>query len=758
MPGHKQNIAYIRNMNEELNLVRDLAVILISAGIFSIICKALKQPSILGYIVAGFIISPNLGLFGISSMETVHQWSEIGIIFLMFGLGLEFSFKKLLSVGSQAVTIAGSKFLGMFIIGFTLGQTLGWSGMECVFLAGLLSMSSTAVIIKSYDDMGLKREPYAQMVFGDLVVEDMFAILMMVLLSTMAVSHRFAGGEMLFNLAKLAFFLILWFLVGIYLIPTVLKKAKKYINDEILLIVSIGLCFGMVTLANLAGFSSALGAFVIGSILAETVESEHIEKLVVPIKDLFGAIFFISVGMMISPSVIAQHWALILLITVVVLFCDTLFVGIGVILAGGGLKNACYAGLSLAMLGEFGFIIAGVGVNLGVMREFIYPVIIAVSVVTILVSPYMLRLAPALHRLLLAKLPEAWLSKVEKPVRNGRSSEEEKNVWKLMIKAYVTRLVLYSVPTIAVIISSRSYLSPLMGKLMPLLGTGLHNFLMIVLTLLLVSPFLYGLSVSSGNINRLSRRLLEEKESNMYPILAMILFRIILGVSFVTIIVESYMNLEGWAFVALIVAALLIFVVLKYFFSYYAGLEAKFLANFNEKEELQKKNAPVTTTIKRELGSYNVHIEQITLSADSSFAGKRLSDLPIRAESGANIIKVIRGSRSFTIPAGDFVFYPGDIISAVGTDAQLGALRNMVKDSEEIPSDTAASAEFKVRKVLLKSDSPFTGKRLDELRLRDRKAMIVSVLREKEFITNPAPDFVFEEGDVVWVAGEKAQP
>ena len=238
----------------------------------------------------------------------------------------------------------------------------------------------------------------------------------------------------------------------------------------------------------------------------------------------------------------------------------------------------------------------------------------------------------------------------------------------------------------------------------------------------------------------------------------MILFRIILGVSFVTVIVESYMNLEGWAFVALIVAALLIFVVLKYFFSYYAGLEAKFLANFNEKEELQKKNAPVTTTIKRELGSYNVHIEQITLSADSSFAGKRLSDLPIRAESGANIIKVIRGSRSFTIPAGDFVFYPGDIISAVGTDAQLGALRNMVKDSEEIPADAAASAEFKVRKVLLKADSPFTGKRLDELRLRDRKAMIVSVLRGKEFITNPAPDFVFEEGDVVWVAGEKAQP
>ena len=741
-------------MNEELNLVRDLAVILISAGVFSIVCKALKQPSILGYIVAGFIISPNLGIFGISSMETVHQWSEIGIIFLMFGLGLEFSFKKLLSVGSQAITIAGSKFLGLFIIGFTLATALGWTSMESIFLAGLLSMSSTAVIIKSYNDMGLKNEPYAQMVFGDLVVEDMFAILMMVLLSTLAVSHKFAGGEMLFNLGKLAFFLILWFLIGIYLIPSILKKTKKYINDEILLIVSIGLCFGMVTLANVAGFSSALGAFVIGSILAETVESEHIEKLVVPIKDLFGAIFFISVGMMISPSVIAAHWALILLISVAVLVFDTIFVGIGVVLAGGGLRNAAYAGLSLAMLGEFGFIIAGVGVNLGVMRDFIYPVIIAVSVITILVSPYMLKLAPALHKLLQEKLPASLLARIEKPVKAGRRSASEKSEWRLLIKTYVIRVVLYSVLIIAIMLLSKAYLAPLFIKLMPGLGVGAQNWILLVVTLLLMSPFLYGLSVATGSLNVPILQLLNEKQANAYPILALVLLRIFLGTAFILIVVESYLQLEGWSVVALILAIVLFFMVSKFFFSRYAGMESKFLANLNAKEELQRRNAPVTTSIHRELGAYDVHIEKVVLSADSSFVGRSLKEIPIRAESGANIIKVSRGSENITIPGGDFIFYPEDTLYAVGTSSQIDALRKMFNESVKKKSDAAAEGEFKVIQTVLKADSEYIGCALKDLKLRDSKSMVVSVMRGEEFITNPAPDFVFEEGDRLWIARE----
>ena len=639
-------------MNEELNLVRDLAVILISAGIFTIICRALKQPSILGYIVAGFIISPNLGLFGISSMETVHQWSEIGIIFLMFGLGLEFSFKKLLSVGSSAITIAGSKFAGVFIVGFTLGKALGWTGMEALFLAGLLSMSSTAVIIKSYNEMGLKNTPYAPMVFGDLIIEDMFAILLMVLLSTMAVSHRFAGGEMLFNLTKLAFFLILWFVIGIWLIPSVLKRARDYINDEILLIVSIGLCFGMVTLANLAGFSSALGAFVIGSILAETVESEHIERLVMPIKDLFGAIFFISVGMMISPSAIASHWLLILLICIVVLVCDTFFVGVGVLLSGGGLDNAVHAGLSLAMLGEFGFIIAGVGTSLGVMRDFIYPVIIAVSVLTILVSPYMLRLTSPLLGFLRKKLPPKLLERVDKPVRKTKSTDEERGEWRILLRTYITRVLLYTVIIIAIVICCKNFVSPFLGSIAPGMSEGWHNWTMVIFTLLVLTPFLYGLALPSSTVKNAINSILARKPANVFPIWALILLRLFLAMGFILIVVESYIALRGWSLVAMLVATIAFIVLSKSVLDKYGLFERKFIENLNEKERMRHKKA-------RE--SMAPEMRSMVLEASSPYVGKCLKDLNLRKE-GLLVVSVLRGEEFITNPEPGFVFAEGDRI------------------------------------------------------------------------------------------------
>ena len=639
-------------MNEELNLVRDLAVILISAGIFTIICRALKQPSILGYIVAGFIISPNLGLFGISSMETVHQWSEIGIIFLMFGLGLEFSFKKLLSVGSSAITIAGSKFLGVFLVGFTLGKALGWSSMEAIFLAGLLSMSSTAVIIKSYNEMGLKNTPYAPMVFGDLIIEDMFAILLMVLLSTLAVSHRFAGGEMLFNLTKLGFFLVLWFVIGIWLIPSVLKKAREYINDEILLIVSIGLCFGMVTLANLAGFSSALGAFVIGSILAETVESEHIERLVMPIKDLFGAIFFISVGMMISPEVIASHWLLILIICIVVLVCDTFFVGVGVLLSGGGLDNAVHAGLSLAMLGEFGFIIAGVGTSLGVMRDFIYPVIIAVSVVTILVSPYMLRLTTPLLELLRKKLPAKILERVDKPVRKTKSSDEERSEWKVLLRTYITRVLLYTVIIIAIIICCKNFVSPLLGNLAPGMSESLHNWTMVIFTLLVLTPFLYGLALPSSTVKTAINNILAKKAANVFPIWALILLRLSMAVGFIMIVVESYIALRGWSLVLMLLATVAFILLSKKVLDKYGLFEKRFIENLNAKERMQRKKASE---------GKEPEMHKMLLEASSPYVGKCLKDLNLRKE-GVLVVSVRRGEEFITNPEPGFIFAEGDQI------------------------------------------------------------------------------------------------
>ena len=741
-------------MSEELNLVRDLAVILVSAGLFAIISKALKQPLILGYIIAGFLVGPNIDFFpGISSQEAVSQWSEIGVIFLMFGLGLEFSFKKLLKVGSSALVTAGTKFLGVFIIGFIVGQALGWSMMESIFLAGLLSMSSTLVVLKSYEEMGLKDKPYASLVFGSLVVEDLIAILLMVLLSTMAVSNKFAGGEMLFNLAKLAFFLILWFLVGIYVIPTLLKKAKPYLNDEILLIVCIGLCFAMVSLASAVGFSSALGAFVMGSILAETIESEHIMKIVNPIKDLFGAIFFVSVGMMISPAVIAQYWYIILILVVVVLITPGFFAAAGIILTGKGLDNAVHAGFSLSNLGEFGFIIASVGVSLGVMREFIYPIIISVSVITTFTAPYMTRLGGPAAEYLKRKLPAKWLRHLD-PVEDNKSVAEQSE-WKQLLKAYVLRIVLYGVIIFAISILSRTVLDPALTKYFSGWSEFVRSLVSVVVTLAAMAPFLYGLGVSSGSISQSAGKLLREKDSNKWPILGLILLRALLAVGIIAAVISTHFHLAGWSLVLILVAGALFLVVARYFVRRNSSLEQRFLANLNQKEVEEARKMPVTSSVRKKMGAYNVKIETMQISPDSTFAGQKLGDVHFRINTGANVIKVIRGHSSVTIPRSDYVMFPGDELIVVGTQEQLDSMRKMLSDAEIVPAGVV-DEDFTVQPVVLGPDSYMTGKTLRGCHVRDYHCLVISVLHGPDFITNPKPDYVFEEGDTVWIAGEKS--
>ena len=655
-------------MGSELNLVADLAVILIAAGIFTVISRALKQPPILGYIIAGFLVSPHLGLLpAISSVESVEQWSEIGIIFLLFALGLEFSFKKLLKVGSSALITAGTNCIGMFMVGLTVGSVLGWSTMESLFLGGMMSMSSSSVIIKAFNDLGLKKKPYAPLVFGSLIVQDLIAVVLMVLLSTLAVSNRFSGSEMVWNLAKLAFFIILWFLVGIFVIPSLLKRARNYLNDEILLIISIGLCFGMVTLATAVGFSSALGAFVMGSILAETIEGEHIEHLVSGIKDLFGAIFFVSVGMMIDPAIIGEHWGTILIIALLAVGGIMTFITIGALLAGKSLDTAVHTGFSLAQLGEFGFILASLGVSLGVMRGFIYPVIIAVSVLTTFATPFMIKAADPASLWLHRKLPAKLLSRINASDDEGHNgSSAEKSEWKKFLTEYFTRIILYSIVLIAILIGSHTFLDDLLGKLM----NGMHPVLVkwtgVVVTLVVMAPFLYGLSVQRGSMQAHVRKLLQEKESNKWPLLSLMVFRLLIAVAFILIFISSKFDLSWWA-VLLIVAATLILLRFLPRYIKLSGLEDRFISNLNAREMESRRKAPVTTAIKDKLSGYDVHIDAFYISPDSGYIGNKLRDIPFRSTTGVNIVKIVRGSRSILIPNGDESIYPYDRLVAVGT-------------------------------------------------------------------------------------------
>ena len=742
-------------MSAEVSLVTELAIILIAAGVFTIISRALKQPLILGYILAGFIVGPHLGLFPQFSSESVHQWSEIGIIFLLFGLGLEFSFKKLLKVGSSALILAGCIFFGMFGVGVIAAQTMGWTTMESIFLGGMLSMSSTTIIIKTYDDLGLKSKPYAGLIFGTLVIEDLLAILLMVLLSTMAVSNKFAGGEMIMGIAKLLFFLILWFLVGIYVIPTALKWTRRYLSDEILLIVSIGLCFGMVALANLAGFSSALGAFVMGSLLSETVEGEHIERITRPIKELFGAIFFVSVGMMVDPSVIGEHWGSVLAITLIAMTGICLFAILGVIIAGKGLDNAVHTGFSMAQLGEFAFIIAGVGCNLGVLRDFIYPVIISVSVITAFATPYVIRLGDPVTALLYRKLPRKLLDRIE-PQEDAVSdkSKAEQNVWRNLIKSYVLRISLYGVILIAILLGSGLYLDKLVAGIFPDWSEAAVSGVAGIVTLAVMLPFLYGLAVNNGSIAAPARKLLQEKSGNKWPVLALMLLRVAIAVAFVLIVIARNFDLAGWSVLLVVLVALIFFLAARFSVHKFSRLERRFMENFNEKEAHLRRLAPVTSTVRDKLGGYDVHLAQYEVPSDCSYAGKTLREMPFRHTTGINIVKIQRGTRNILIPGGGESIFPSDILLAVGTTAQIDAFVKCMDES--IVSYPEDQDSFAVEQVQIAEESYLCGKTLREADMRASGVMVISIVTPSGIITNPKPEHKFEAGQVIWLAGLKS--
>jgi len=743
-------------MSEELNLVKDLALILISAGIFTIISKALKQPLILGYIIAGFIVGPHLGLFGITSKESVEQWSEIGIIFLLFALGLEFSFRKLLKVGSSALITAACVCVGMFFTGNVVGHAMGWNSMEAIFLGGLMSMSSTTIIIKAYSDLGLKNKAYSTLVFGTLVVEDLIAVVLMVLLTTIATANQFAGGEMLLGLAKLLFFLILWFLVGIYVIPTFLRWARKYLNDEILLLVAIGLCFGMVSVATYAGFSSALGAFVMGSILAETIEGEHITKLVGSIKDLFGAIFFVSVGMMVDPQVIAAHWLPILILTLVTITGMTIFGSLGALVSGRGLNTAVHTGFSLAQLGEFSFIIAGLGVSLGVMRGFIYPVIIAVSVITTFTTPYMIKAATPVCNFLYKKLPVRLLAKLDPSPDAGKASVEEQNEWRTLLRNYALRVLVYSVILTAIFLGSKFYLDPLLTRIFPDWSPALHNAVALGITLLVMAPFVYGLAVNGHVIKQSALHLLHDKEGNKWPILALVFLRIFIAIAFVIAAVLMHYSLSYWSLLLIVLAGVAFFIVARRSVHQFTVLESHFITNLNQKEEYERMRSPIATGVRSKMKGHDVAAENVIIPPESPYAGKQLKNIPIRQKYGVNIAKVVRGSRRILVPSPEEYIYPYDEVLAIGTRDEV---KRFVEDMSNVET-TSASLEpddFVLDAFELQQGCYLDGKVLRDTNMRQHGCMVVGIERDGQSLMSPKPDFQFRAGDFVWLAGERVE-
>lgn len=741
-------------MEENLNLVADLALILISAGIITVIFRWLKQPLILGYLVAGFLVGPHFGLFpDVTSVHTVEQWAEIGIIFLLFSLGLEFSFKKLLKVGSSALITAMTIFIGMLVVGMTVGKAMGWTTMESIFLGGMISMSSTTIIIKSFEDLGLKKKPFANIVFGTLIIEDLLAILLMVLLSTLAVSKQFSGEEMVGSILKLIFFMVLWFTVGIFLIPIAMRKAKSFLNDETLLVLAIGLCFGMVIFANALGFSSALGAFVMGSILAETLQGEKIEKMIENIKNLFGAIFFVSVGMMVDPQIIVQYWKPVLLFTLIVTFGKPILATLGVLISGRPLKTSISAGMSLAQIGEFAFILASLGASLGVMREFIYPIMVAVSVITTFITPYFMKLSEPFSEWLEDHIPP----KVMKFLNQYSASSQRvsnKSEWNKLLQVVIVRIVMYTILAIAINIGVYKLVYPLLLDNVTHLSEQTVKWISTILTILCMFPFLYGLAINRGKVSATFEKLWYDKRSNRGILVAIILFRVFLSIALCVSVFFNYFPFSYWVIFAGVIAFVLFILISRSDIVRFEKMENLFLSNLNEKDNLERKKRPITTSLKDKMPDYNINIDKIVVSPNAPFIGQSLKEIPFHQEFGVNIVKIIRGNKIITLPSSQERIYPSDILYAIGTEEQMTRFVDSMDyyTGEELPED---ELDVVVTSILLSEKSQLANRKIAQSEVRNYGCMIIGVERGEDSVMNPPADLTMLPDDIIWLVGDK---
>lgn len=724
-------------------LIADLAWILLLGAIVTLLFKKLKQPVVLGYILAGFLASPKFEyLPSIANMENITFWADLGIVVLMFSIGLEFSFRKLLNSGSSAVVTALIVILGMTFAGFGVGYILGLNMINRIFLGGMISMSSTTIIMKALSDLGLRQRKFASLVLAVLIIEDLFAVLMLVLLSSLAMGDV-QGTELLFNIGKLVFFLVIWFVVGVYVLPSLLTRMRAYMNDETLLVVSMGLCFTMAIFSVMCGFSLELGAFVMGSILAGTVMAERMEKVITPVKNLFGAVFFISVGMMVDPGVLVEYWWEILLLAAVVIVGMIIFGSLGMLVTGQNLRVAIQSGFTLTQIGEFSFIIASLGMSLGVLEERIYPIIVAVSVLTIFTTPYFIKMSDGAANYVERHLPQSLCFLIDRYSGQSYDTNETKRLWRAVLSRYLWRILLYSVILLAEILMSRAMLFPMAERILGPWG----HLVATIITIVAMLPFLLALSVSS---TKESEKIKLHKSASYYdvPLLAMRIIRYLIGLFFIVYFTTvAYSSLTGWLVGVGCFVLVLVFAGTK-LVKRYKVMETKFINNLNIRENTR-------------LGVNNnliddMHQAYIEIDQDTPFVGDRLCDSGLRRDYGVSVASIQRGENYMPLPSKESRIFPGDILGVIGNDLQL---RKLNEDIEVWHQNAMKNVELKQRPVELRSlkltdESPVVGKPLRDTDIRhDFYSMIVKMKRGEDFF-QPMPDLVLQPGDVIWVVGD----
>ncbi|MDY3704512.1 MAG: cation:proton antiporter [Prevotella sp.] len=741
-------------MSEVPTLINDLALILIVASTVTLLFKKLKQPLVLGYIMAGFIVSPHMP-YTMSVMDTVDikTWADIGVMFLLFSLGLDFSFKKIIKMGITPVITTLTIIFAMMTLGIVVGHAFDWKRMDCIFLGGMLAMSSTTIIYKAFTDMGLRQQKFAQPVMSVLILEDILAIVMMVMLSAIASGNNPDGGEMIGSVVKIGFFLVLWFVVGIFAVPWFLRSTRKLVNNETLLIVSLGLCCLMAVVSTKVGFSSAFGAFVMGSILAETIEAAKIEKLVAPVKDLFGAVFFVSVGMLVDPKIIVEYAIPIGVLVLTILIGQSIFGTFGFLIGGQSLKSAMRCGFSMAQIGEFSFIIASLGLSLHVTGEFLYPVVVAVSVITTFLTPYMIRLSVPSYNVLERHLPKTWVRALNNITLSHPSSAPKSN-WHSLIAQMARITLIYSILSVATIALMFTFFLPFIRRMMP----GMHwwaNGICGVLTVMFIAPFLRAI-VMKKNHSEEFRALWNDSRSNRMPLLVTILVRLIIASAFVFYICNYLTRFTNALMMTIAVAVVGIMILSRGLKKQSIKMERMFVQNLRSRDIEQQVLGLKKPLYEGHLLDRDIHISEIEIPENSTWAGLCLADLRLSNRFGIHVSSILRGHRRINIPGGDDIVFPGDKLQVIGSDSQLAAAHAAVAGDIEPDDPDIEKREMRLSQIVIDNHSPFVGKTLPETGLRSEfNCMVVGREEGKENLSMVGPAYKFRLGDILWIVGEE---
>ena len=741
-------------------LIEDLALILMTGALTTLIFKRIKQPLVLGYIIAGFLVGPHLSITPtVADTANIETLAEIGVIFLLFSLGLEFSFKKLLRVGGSASITAFVEIIFITISGYLAGKWMGWSTMDSLFLGGMLASSSTTIIIRAFDELGVKTKQFAKVVFGVLVVEDIVVILLMVLLSTLAVTQQFEGIDLLKTVLKLLFFLALWFIMGIFILPTFLRKAKKLLDEETLLILSIGLCLGMVVLATQVGFSAELGAFIMGSIMAETTSAEKVEHIIKPVKDLFGAVFFISVGMLIDPQAIVEYKWPVIVVTLLTLFGKFFSTTIGAILSGQPLKQSIQVGMSMAQIGEFAFIVATLGLSLGVISDFLFPVAVGASAITTFTTPYLIKLSEPFYKVIERALPARVLSGISIYSSSTQNIQTKSN-WNVVLRSYLNIAITNGIVVLALVFLSINFLVPFLHAQFENPITA--SILTLVISLGVGAPFLWALIAKRPDIMAY-RELWLDKKLNHGPLLMLEISRYLIGTLLLGFWVDRLFSAKVAILIAVPAAIIVLYLFSRRIQAFYQRIETRFIKNLNARElAAAEKNAIEIDVIQRnadiqlELAPWSAYITDLEVNPHADYIGKTLAELQWREKYGINIAYIKRGDKLIHAPSRINKLLPYDHAGIIATDEQMRVFKPIFDSVESIELLQPSVEDIVLQKIVVNEFNKLKGKSIRDSGIRERtNGLVIGIERGNSRILNPESTMVFEWEDAVWIVGDR---